>query len=230
MSDEPSNTDEQNETQHTVMSTGTSGKPMSAVDRVRDESAEGPETSESEAEDAGPPVDNSAGLDLVQATLAGAQAVSRTLPGRRGGGSKRRREQDKLTDHNRGRYSRPGPDPDRDPQRLGPLLAGYVEERGWQRPLAEARVFTDWPALVGSDVASHCTPQGLREGQLHIAAESSAWATQLRLLASTLLARLVAELGPQVVTKLSITGPVAPSWKHGNRSVRGHRGPRDTYG
>ena len=46
----------------------------------------------------------------------------------------------------------------------------------------------------------------------------------------TLLARLVAELGPQVVTKLHITGPVAPSWKHGSRSVRGARGPRDTYG
>jgi predicted nucleic acid-binding Zn ribbon protein len=65
---------------------------------------------------------------------------------------------------------------------------------------------------------------------LRIAAESTAWATQLRLLAGTLLARLVAELGPDVVTKLSISGPTGPSWKHGGRSVRGGRGPRDTYG
>jgi predicted nucleic acid-binding Zn ribbon protein len=40
----------------------------------------------------------------------------------------------------------------------------------------------------------------------------------------------VAELGQQVVTKLIITGPVGPSWKHGGWSVRGARGPRDTYG
>jgi predicted nucleic acid-binding Zn ribbon protein len=65
---------------------------------------------------------------------------------------------------------------------------------------------------------------------LRIAAESTAWATQLRLLAAAMLARLVAELGPDVVTKLVITGPTAPSWKHGGFSVRGARGPRDTYG
>lgn len=109
-------------------------------------------------------------------------------------------------------------------------MAGYSNERGWDRPLAEARVFAEWPALVGADVATHCTPTTLRDGELKVAAESTAWATQLRLLASTMLARLVAELGPQVVTKLIITGPVAPSWKHGGFSVRGARGPRDTYG
>lgn len=130
----------------------------------------------------------------------------------------------------RGGYSSAKPDPVRDPQRLGDLLGGYVADQGWQRPLAQARVFADWSELVGADVAGHCSPSTLTEGELHIQAESTAWATQLRLLASTLLARLVAELGPEVVTKLVITGPTAPSWKHGGRSVRGARGPRDTYG
>ena len=110
------------------------------------------------------------------------------------------------------------------------LVAGYVNERGWDLPLAQARVFADWPALVGAGVAEHCSPQSLHEGELRIVAESTAWATQLRLLASALLARLVAELGPHVVTKLHIAGPTGPSWKHGGRSVRGARGPRDTYG
>lgn len=110
------------------------------------------------------------------------------------------------------------------------MLAGYVEQLGWGRPLAEGRVFSDWAQLVGADVAAHCTPQSLRDGELRIAAESTAWASQLRLLGATLLARLVAELGPQVVTKLHVSGPVGPSWKHGPRSVHGARGPRDTYG
>jgi predicted nucleic acid-binding Zn ribbon protein len=113
---------------------------------------------------------------------------------------------------------------------VGRVLAGYVEDRGWQRPLAEARVFADWAALVGDDVAAHSTPVGLRDGELKVSAESTAWATQLRLLAAAILARLVAELGPDVVTRLVITGPVGPSWKHGGYSVRGTRGPRDTYG
>jgi hypothetical protein len=83
--------------------------------------------------------------------------------------------------------------------------------------------------LVGPEIAGRCKPVSLRDGELRLAAESTAWATQLRLLSGTVLAKLVAHLGPDVVTKLHISGPTGPSWKHGAWSVRG-RGPRDTYG
>ncbi|MFN2560893.1 MAG: DUF721 domain-containing protein [Jatrophihabitans sp.] len=168
--------------------------------------------------------------DLAKSALADARGIARTTPRRPGGDAARRNRRANLAGRNKGGYSGPGPDPVRDPERIGSLLAGYVEERGWDRPLAEARIFAEWSVLVGADVAAHCSPQLLSLGELRIAAESTAWATQLRMLGSTLLARLVAELGPDVVTKLLITGPVGPSWKHGNRSVRGARGPRDTYG
>ena len=173
--------------------------------------------------------------DLARSVLSEAQALARTLPnrgrrrepGRRGGAGTVGPRDDTV--ERRGGYSAPGADPARDPQRVGAVLGDYVEARGWDRPLAEARVFTDWAGLVGDDVAAHCLPQSLRQGELRIAAESTAWATQLRLLGSTLLARLVGELGPQVVTRLHISGPVGPNWNHGPRTVRG-RGPRDTYG
>ncbi|WP_375484614.1 DUF721 domain-containing protein [uncultured Jatrophihabitans sp.] len=164
--------------------------------------------------------------DLARMMLAGARGTSRTSrrrPGQRG----RRAD---VPGRNRGGYSGPGPDPARDPQRIGALLPGYVADLGWEAPMADARVFAQWPTLVGADVAAHCEPQSLRDGELRITAESTAWATQLRLLAGTLLARLVAELGPDVVRRLVISGPTAPSWKHGPRSLRNGRGPRDTYG
>jgi predicted nucleic acid-binding Zn ribbon protein len=126
-------------------------------------------------------------------------------------------------------YSGPAPD-ERDPQRVGGVLAGLFADRGWQRPVTEARIFADWPGLVGEDVARHCEPVSLREGELRISAESTAWATQLRLMATKVLARLADELGAGVVTRLVVTGPTGPSWKHGAWSVRGARGPRDTYG
>jgi predicted nucleic acid-binding Zn ribbon protein len=91
-------------------------------------------------------------------------------------------------------------------------------------------VFSDWANIVGADVAAHCTPTTLREGELKVTAESTAWATQLRLLSSTLLARLAAEVGPEVIHRIHVVGPSAPTWKHGPFSVRGSRGPRDTYG
>jgi predicted nucleic acid-binding Zn ribbon protein len=125
-------------------------------------------------------------------------------------------------------YSGAGPDP-RDPQLFGTILGRLVKTRGWQRPAAEARVFGNWEVVVGSDVASHCRPVRLEGGELTVEAESSAWATQLRLLSGKLLAQIAREVGHNVVVRLNIHGPTSPSWSRGPRRVRG-RGPRDTYG
>lgn len=165
--------------------------------------------------------------DIAASALADAQRISRTTPRPRGRSATRR---ENLAGRNKGGYSGPAPDPARDPHRVGDVLSGYIDARGWDRPISEARIFAEWAVLVGVEVAAHSEPSSLRDGVLTIAAESTAWATQLRLLAATLLARLVAELGPDVVTRLQITGPTGPSWKHGGYSVRGARGPRDTYG
>ena len=125
-------------------------------------------------------------------------------------------------------YSGPGPDP-RDPQLFGALLERMVKARGWQKPAAEATVFGAWERVVGPDVAAHSRPIKLADGELTVEAESTAWATQLRLMAAALLKRIAAEVGHNVVKKLHIHGPAAPSWSKGPRRVQG-RGPRDTYG
>lgn len=227
----------------TPLSTDDGGKPVSNVETTPPEGDEPGTTGATFPPLGAAAVDNGApdsadppaepAPDIARTALAGAQGIAR--PRRRrdtkaGREAARRTRRENLAGRNRGGYSAPGPDPATDPQRIGSLLGAYIDERGWDRPIAEARVFAEWPALVGAEVAAHCAPQSLTKGELRIAAESTAWATQLRLLAGTLLARLVAELGPQVVTKLIISGPVGPSWKHGAWSVRGARGPRDTYG
>jgi predicted nucleic acid-binding Zn ribbon protein len=125
-------------------------------------------------------------------------------------------------------YSGAGPDP-RDPQPLSAVLAKLMKARGWQQPAAEARLFGMWEAVVGPDLASHSRPVMLEDGVLTIEAESTAWATQLRLLTGKLLVRIAGEVGRGVVKTLNIRGPVAPSWTKGPKRVRG-RGPRDTYG
>jgi predicted nucleic acid-binding Zn ribbon protein len=125
-------------------------------------------------------------------------------------------------------YSGPGPDP-RDPQLFGAVLDRLMKQRGWERPKAEATVFGAWEKVVGPDIARHSRPVKLDAGVLTVEAESTAWATQLRLLAATLLKKIAAEVGHNVVTRLNIHGPAAPSWQRGPRRVQG-RGPRDTYG
>jgi predicted nucleic acid-binding Zn ribbon protein len=163
-----------------------------------------------------------AGPELARAVLDAAKVrrdASRAARPRGTGDNPRRRL--------RG-YSGPGPDP-RDPQPFSSVLAKLVKSRGWQRPAAEATVFGDWTKVVGADISAHCRPIKLENGELTIEAESTAWATQLRLLAGKLLAQIGTQVGHNVVTKLHIHGPAAPSWNRGPRRVRG-RGPRDTYG
>jgi predicted nucleic acid-binding Zn ribbon protein len=68
------------------------------------------------------------------------------------------------------------------------------------------------------------------DGVLTVRADSTSWATQLRLLSSSLLSRLAQEVGEGTVAELRVVGPGAPSWSRGQRRVQDGRGPRDTYG
>lgn len=102
-------------------------------------------------------------------------------------------------------------------------------ERGWAGRLATGQVLGGWAAIVGDNVAEHALPVALQDGVLTVRADSTAWATQLRLLQRQLLAKIAAAVGDGVVTTLKVHGPAAPSWRHGSRHVPG-RGPRDTYG
>ena len=57
-----------------------------------------------------------------------------------------------------------------------------------------------WAEIVGAEVAAHAEPVSWADGELVVQADSTAWATQIRLLAPTLLARLATELGAGAVT------------------------------
>jgi predicted nucleic acid-binding Zn ribbon protein len=170
-----------------------------------------------------PSADGPAGPELARAVLDAALANRRSAarsPRRRTGGDGEGRRL-------RG-YSGPGPDP-RDPQLFGAVLGRLMKARGWEKPAAEATVFGAWERVVGEDIAKHSRPVKLDAGVLTVEAESTAWATQLRMLAATLLRKIASEVGHNVVTRLNIHGPAAPSWNRGPRRVQG-RGPRDTYG
>lgn len=129
---------------------------------------------------------------------------------------------------NRRRWSGPNAD-DRDPQPLGRLAARIAVDRNWTRNLVGGQLFARWAELVGDDVAEHVTPERLEGTELIVRADSTAWATQLRLLQRQLLKRLAAGLGDGVVSVIKVAGPAAPSWRKGPRHIPG-RGPRDTYG
>jgi predicted nucleic acid-binding Zn ribbon protein len=172
------------------------------------------------------------GADLARDALAAAREASAAKRAAAGGRSEGvrpvRRGANGLRRPRRRGWSGAGAD-DRDPQTLGRLASRLSGERGWAPKLSGGAVFGRWAELVGAEVAEHARPVSLREGELTVQADSTAWATQLRLLQRQLLGRLAAGLGDGVVTRMRIHGPTAPSWRRGPRHVSG-RGPRDTYG
>ena len=119
----------------------------------------------------------------------------------------------------------------RDPMLVGSAVDGMVSELGWEHQAAVGAITGRWVEIVGPEVAAHVTAEHFdaESATLHLRADSTAWATQVRMLLPTLMSRLVDELGSGVVRSVTVLGPTAPSWTKGKRTVPG-RGPRDTYG
>lgn len=164
-----------------------------------------------------PPFDPT-GLDLARLV---ADAVSRTvsLPEPR---IHKQKRQPRRRPSERGKRSDPVP--------LGEALDGVIRDRGWSTEISVHSLLGRWASLVGPAVAEHSRPEGFAAGVVTVRTDSTAWASQLRLMAPQLLAKLNEALGDGTVARIAVKGPDAPSWKHGLRSVRDGRGPRDTYG
>lgn len=142
-------------------------------------------------------------------------------PGRRSGDARRRAA--------RAKTGTAPFDSGRDPAGLGDVLDSVARTLGWSSPLARGDLLVAWPELVGSDTAAHCEPVGIEEGVLIVQCDSTAWATQLRLMKADILSTIVRRFPEAEVSSVRFVGPGAPTWKKGPRSVPG-RGPRDTYG
>lgn len=117
----------------------------------------------------------------------------------------------------------------RDPHGLGDVLAALTTQLGWSSPLARSDLLSSWAEIVGTETAEHSVPVGIDEGLLTVQCDSTAWATQLRLMRSQVTTTIALRYPDAGITSVRFDGPNAPSWKRGLRSTSG-RGPRDTYG
>jgi predicted nucleic acid-binding Zn ribbon protein len=174
--------------------------------------------SEQPPEDPQPEAHDERGLDL-------ARSIARALAGRTGTRRPRLRNTRRRVDPV---ASSAHPD-DRDPQTLDSTLGRLVDDQGWETELRVHGVFSRWSAVVGREVAEHVTPESYADGRLVVRTDSTAWATEMKLLAPNLVHRLNQDLGDGTVEVIDVLGPHTPKWTSGRFRVKG-RGPRDTYG
>jgi predicted nucleic acid-binding Zn ribbon protein len=117
----------------------------------------------------------------------------------------------------------------RDPRGIEDILDGLTSKLGWNSSLAKADLLASWSELAGAETALHSEPVGIDDGILTVRCDSTAWATQLRLMRGQITTSIAQRFPDAGIQSVKFDGPNAPSWKRGTRSIPG-RGPRDTYG
>ncbi|MCW2819162.1 MAG: hypothetical protein JWR42_1949 [Marmoricola sp.] len=162
------------------------------------------------------------GLDLARSIARGLAGRTGSASTSRAGRSLRRRVPRETSS------SGAHPD-DRDPQLIDLSVGRIVADQGWETDLKVHGVFARWEGLVGREVGAHVRPESFAEGRLVVRTDSTAWATQMKLLAPDVVRRLNDVLGHGTVRVIEVLGPRSPSWSRGRLRVKG-RGPRDTYG
>lgn len=127
------------------------------------------------------------GIDLARVALLAAKEAAR----KRGadGGPAARKSKRRSQSHQRGGDGR-------DPVGLGAALSRLMTERGWEAPVAGGNVLEHWdeiasPDFAGPDFAQHVRAVAFDadSGRLDLLPDSTAWATQARLIAVKLMAR-----------------------------------------
>jgi len=116
-----------------------------------------------------------------------------------------------------------------DPELISDVLNNLISDRDWDSGLAEGNLFVNWKKIVGDEISQHAQPISILDNVLTIQSSSTAWATQLQLIASDLLVTIQKDATGVLIERLVIIGPQTPTWKKGVRTIRSARGPRDTY-
>jgi predicted nucleic acid-binding Zn ribbon protein len=151
------------------------------------------------------------GIELAREALAQAKADARkrgSVPGQSG----KRKNTRQVVVREPGRGG--------DPKLFSTAIRELLASRGWEQRAAVGGVFGNWKGIVGPELAEHTRPERFEDGELTVVADSTTWATQLRLLAATLVRRLNEELGQGTVRRVKVVGPSSGPRRPGAWRVR----------
>lgn len=102
-------------------------------------------------------------------------------------------------------------------------MVSLVADRGWQAATAIGKIWGEWASLVGPTLAEHVRPEAFDRttGRLTLRADSTAWATQVRMLSGQLRKRLQGEIPGEIVTDITVLGPDVGPKPRGKLRVKG---------
>jgi predicted nucleic acid-binding Zn ribbon protein len=84
----------------------------------------------------------------------------------------------------------------RKPVAVGDVLRNYLARSGLARRLAQAQVIPDWLSLVGPQIGAVTSPESVTaDGTLFVRVATSAWMSELQLMAPQIMAAINAGRG-----------------------------------
>ncbi|MGA0010457.1 MAG: DUF721 domain-containing protein, partial [Candidatus Nanopelagicales bacterium] len=111
----------------------------------------------------------------------------------------------------------------RDPQTVDAVMQGWLRDHGYESQVGSGSLIARWPEIVGDQLADHVTPDSVRDTEggreLLLRADSTAWATQVRLMVPQIHGRIATLLGSGVVDRIKVMGPAPPKREMGSRRV-----------
>jgi predicted nucleic acid-binding Zn ribbon protein len=90
------------------------------------------------------------------------------------------------------------------PRPVGDSLPDLARRLGAPAPSVLTAVFTRWEEIVGPSIAANAWPVSLSRGVLVVGVEHPGWASQLRFLATDMVANVATVTGSDAVEKVEI--------------------------
>ena len=94
---------------------------------------------------------------------------------------------------------------------FGTILSGLAKRLGLESRLLELRLQHQWREILGEPIASHTWPAQIRFKKLYLVVQNSVWLQQLTFLKPTLLAKVNAEAGTELITEIVLRVGEIPS-------------------
>jgi len=90
------------------------------------------------------------------------------------------------------------------PEGVGDILAKLKKTTDLGKHLEHAEIWEHWPEIVGETVAKHTRPQGIKELQLRIEADSAVWMHKLNYRKWQIMKKINRIAGKELVSDMYI--------------------------
>lgn len=90
------------------------------------------------------------------------------------------------------------------PEGVGDILTGMIKTTDLGKHLEHAEIWEHWPEIVGEITAQHARPQGIKDLQLRIEADSAVWMHKINYRKWQILKKINRLAGKELVSDIYI--------------------------